>query len=361
MDFLPTKDLRFLVNYMYHEGVFGPTPDWDTDVQQSMLRLGSMFPVRDCVQSKLNGDTRHGLRYTLGNPCDGWTDTYTACVYEQTKAINAAAGDDVDVTIEFRWGLYAPRWNPPGDPYPGGNSGRPPGSYSNLPRAGCVAGPWNGIEMTAPCFGQEIGHNFGLEPAGSPHFQDPNDPGHSKDAHINDVYAFDFVNLRPYNPPPATHFLGDVMNNLAGGAWQGRDLVLFNAYDWEYLRAQFMLLNSTGTEINPAFTYVCGPHVQPKAVPPATWTKVITGQADGPLITWGPHGIHVGPPPRPDRRVARVAIDGLLLVLGELRKQKVGAVYLPYADQPFPMVGSTQAATFHHADFKFGGVPDKRG
>ena len=319
-----------------------------------------MLPVRDCVQSSLNGETRSGLRFAIGKACDGWTATYNDCVYQQTLAINAAAGDDVDVTIEFRWGLYWPQWNPPGDPYPGGNSGRPKPPYNNLRRAACVAGPWNGLEMTAPCFGQEIGHNFGLEPPGSPHFQDPSDPGHSKDSHINDPFAFDFVNGRPFDPAPADHFLGDVMNNTGYGAWQGRDEVMYNAYDWEYLRQQFLQLNSTGTESNPAYTYACGPRVSPKARPPASWIDVISGQADGPLIQWGPHGIIVGPPPKPERQFAKAAIDGLLFELNELRREKVKSVYLPFADEPSPIFGLSAARSLHRSDIRSGGGEDPK-
>jgi hypothetical protein len=108
-----------------------------------------------------------------------------------------------------------------------------------------VTGLWQGIEMTAGGIAQEIGHNFGLEPAGSPHFQDPQDPGHSKDPFIVDSYAFDFVNQRHYSRP-----IGDTMNNTGGGAFQGIDSVLFNAYDWEYLREGIGQLPSTGTEAN---------------------------------------------------------------------------------------------------------------
>ncbi len=249
LSFFPTQDLRLLVAFLIHEGVFGPTTIWYTDIERSMLRLGSMLPVRDGVQPRLNGDTSNGLRYVIGNPCDGYTSGYYDCVYGQTRQINAMQGDHVDVTVEFRPGLYAPDWNPPGDPSPGGNSGRPPAPYSDLRRASCVAGRWQGLEMTAGCIAQELGHNFGLEPPTSPHYQDPNDSGHSKDPFIDDPFAYDFVNRRLYNRP-----VGDAMNNTGGGDWQGADLVAYNAYDWEYLRGGldgtggFMSLGSTGSQ-----------------------------------------------------------------------------------------------------------------
>ena len=240
---LPTKDLRFLVTYLFkgdNPGAFRPTPTWDADVQRSMARLGSMFPVRDGVQSALNGDLRNGLRYWVGTPCDGYVQGYYDCVYQQTRTINSSAGDHVDITIEFRPGFYNDnpcREVPCG---PGGNSARPPAPYSDLHRAGCVAGNFNGIEMTAPCFAQESGHNFGLEPSSSPHYQDLKDPGHSKDPFIKDPDAFDFLNNRAYS------VIGDVMNNLGSGALQGANAVMFNAFDWEYLRQQILKLSSTG-------------------------------------------------------------------------------------------------------------------
>jgi len=34
----------------------------------------------------------------------------------------------------------------------------------------------------------------------------------------------------------------DVMNNFGGGVGQGRDMVLYNAFDWEHLRQRFVKL-----------------------------------------------------------------------------------------------------------------------
>jgi hypothetical protein len=83
----------------------------------------------------------------------------------------------------------------------------------------------------------------GLEPRTSPHFEDPLDPNHSKDPGHFDPIAFDFYLLRPYLPfVPPFGFVGDPMNGLGGGVWQGRDMVLYNAFDWEHLRQKFMQL-----------------------------------------------------------------------------------------------------------------------
>jgi hypothetical protein len=108
-------------------------------------------------------------------------------------------------------------------------------------------------------------------------------------------------------------------------------------------------------KINPAYRYVCGPHVQPKPKPPATWTGIIKGQAGGPLIQWGPHGIVVGPPPKPERRLTAAVIDGLLVLLSELKKEKVRSVYLPYANEPLSIVGSISYRSLQQPDLKIGG------
>jgi hypothetical protein len=232
LQFQPTVDVRFAVVLMRHAGYFEPQPSWTTDVQDSMARLASMLPVRDGIDSTLSGSSCSGLRYQIMNTCDGWND-WDNCTYSQTRALNAqlAPNNQVDVTIEFRWGFYPPDT---GDPYPGGNSGRPAAPYNDLRRASCVSGWYEGRFMTAPCFAQEIGHNYGAEPPGSPHYQDPADAGHSKDPVITDPYAFDFVKRVPFTQ------IGDTTNNAGNGSWMGNDAVLYNAYDWEYLRQQLI-------------------------------------------------------------------------------------------------------------------------
>jgi hypothetical protein len=90
---------------------------------------------------------------------------------------------------------------------------------------------------------QEVGHLFGLEPRTSPHFEDPLDSNHSKDPRHLDPFAFDFYLLRPYLPfIPSGGFVGDPMNNTGRGVAQGRDMILYNTFDWEHLRQKFMRL-----------------------------------------------------------------------------------------------------------------------
>jgi hypothetical protein len=356
LSFRPTRDLRLLVVFLVKSvddggfPPFAPTPEWTTDVTRAMVRLGSMFPVRDCVLDRvLLPDRCHGIQYAIGQPCDGYVPIgdYYDCVYKQTRAINAATRD-VYLTVEYRPGFYFPDYNPPGDPSPGGNSSRPPPPYGDLRRASCVSGTWRGIPMTAPCLAQEIGHNFGLEPPGSPHFQDRDDPGHSKDPQLFDPHAFDFVNQRPYFPLPPGSFLGDVMNNLGRGAWQGADQVLFNAYDWEYLRTQLMLLDSTGTDVNPCSVDPCAPARRTLPRSPAEVRSLVGSRAGGPLWEWTPRGFRPVPPRPSDLRRARFRNDNLLDALRQLERDGVEELYLPVGDEALGLVAEVAPPSSLH-------------
>jgi len=104
--------------------------------------------------------------------------------------------------------------------------------------------------MDGSCIAQELGHNIGLEPPSSPHYQDPTDLRHSKDGPLYDPYAYDFVAHHPLQPGP-DGIVGDVMNNHAGGASEGQDSAAFNAFDFNCMLDQFQSLSSTGSESNP--------------------------------------------------------------------------------------------------------------
>jgi hypothetical protein len=247
MTFRGTKDLRLHVSLIVKPGRPGLEADasWYADLEASLQRLNAMLPVRDGV-APLNADSRSGIRY-ITTECDGWGD-FATCTYGRTRQINASTGDHIDITVEWRPGVYSgPNQTDDG---PGGNSGRPPAPYSDLLRASCVTGVWRGVSISAPGIMQEIGHNFGLEPPGSPHYQDPRDPGHSKDGPLGDPYAFDFIRRRSFTPGP-DGFVGDLMNNMASGVFQGNDSTALNAYDFNYMLDQLQKLPSTGTETHP--------------------------------------------------------------------------------------------------------------
>jgi len=262
INFQPAVDLRLLVFYLYGADWYWPTPAYTEDVRASMLRLGAMFPVRDGVQDKLNTDKCSGIRYQIGNPSEAYGKGCLfkeVCAWDETRQINSAPGDHIDVTVEFRPGLFSPEWIPSGEinNEPGGNSGRPDPPYSDLPRAACVCGFWNGIYPTASCFAQEIGHNFGLVDPSSPHYDGDK---HSKDQIINDPYAYDFVNHRRF-----------VTINDAMGSLSDNDAVMFSAFDWNDLQKKMVAqLQSTGTETN-----ACAP--APPSPILSYWDKSLLG------------------------------------------------------------------------------------
>jgi hypothetical protein len=199
-----------------------------------MRRLAANYPIADGVFEGYRNPQQAGLEYVIGSPCDGWTDP-PSCIYEQTRAYNAQPGPDIDVTVDYRPGLY-----PDGDPHPGGNSGPPGEPYSDLRRASCVAGTWIDRSVTAACFAHEIGHNFGLVPSCSPHW----DGGpHSKDGTFSSPFAFDALRNVPY-----TGNIGDLMGLGAHGAsaWGlGDNLSTLSHFDWDYVLSMLAVGHGT--------------------------------------------------------------------------------------------------------------------
>lgn len=160
----------------------------------------------------------------------------------ETREINSSGSPEhIDVTVSWRRRDYAML------PAPGEGIGGIAKTLQGDRLAVVNGGNLNGREFTAAIMAQEVGHTLGLEPVGSPHYQDPLDHGHSKDPRILDPFAFDFFRLRPYSANTTT-FLGDVMNNFGGGVGQGTDSVLYNAYDWEYLRQRLLELQISSTQ-----------------------------------------------------------------------------------------------------------------
>ena len=73
------------------------------------------------------------------------------------------------------------KYPPPGGEDPDGQDTNYNISPSWNGMAHVVGGNWNGKEVTVSIMAQEVGHLFGLEPRGSPHFEDHLDTRHSKD------------------------------------------------------------------------------------------------------------------------------------------------------------------------------------
>jgi hypothetical protein len=357
--FLPTKDLLLFVVFQYHEGFFYPTNGWSIDIYTSMRRLGSMFPVRDGIgELSPPSSNVNGLRYAIGDPCDGWTANYYSCVYGQTRRINAPAEhvhpltrDRIHVTVEFRWGFYDPG-NPAGyDPHPGGNASRPPPPYSDLPRASAVGGiypPSSRRYITAPLIAQEIGHNFGLEPPDSPHYDGG---GHSEDPQIEDPFnAFDFIREQPYYPPSPGLYLGDIMS----WAWdQGNNSTLFNTFDWEHLRKEIMKLLSTGSDVNPNYISerdpsqisLRDPSIEPQLpTKQQYYEKILEPKAEGYQWQWTTRGIQAIKPAIMGKKSNPPISESLHSILAHLDDEEdVDLVYLPIGDKPLTIAGRNLA------------------
>jgi hypothetical protein len=208
-----------------------------------------MLPVRDGIKFGL-AQQNAGICFLFGENIDPFNCPSGACTQDEkvdkllkeTKSINSAGtSEHVDATIGWR-----PRdttmFPPPGGENAGGKA------FPSQALASFVGGNESGREKTASVMAQEVGHIFGLEPADSPYFDGG---GHSRNRAVIDPFAFDFLLLKPYRPVGGD-FIGDVM----GVGWhQGKDMVLFNAFDWEHLRKRLVQLPhlsaSTAAKVRP--------------------------------------------------------------------------------------------------------------
>jgi hypothetical protein len=239
---------------------------WLFELHEAMVRLGAMFPVKDGVYFGSQPPAHDGLGYLIGENVDAWPTVcpngeppstpdnqypnFLVCdgdlmnKHNTEEAIRLRSnGTRIDITVV--WRPRDPLKTPPPDGEPCG--GRAPFGVSPPPdrRLGSVCGGrWHNVENTAPIMAQEIAHNFGAVSGFSPHTDGGN---HSKDISILDPYAFDFVLLRPYYPV-TNGYLGPFVGDVMSYAWQqGKDLTLFNAYDWEHLRdrlSKFSMVSS---------------------------------------------------------------------------------------------------------------------
>jgi hypothetical protein len=356
MVFLPSGRLRLLIH-----NVIGMSP-WSTKIESNITwlfemfkgleRLSAMMPVRDGIKLGLT-HTDAGICFTYGEELDAWpaicpSGSAPPCTpgeifdrnMRETREINASGtAERVDATVVWR----------PRDlafPSPGGEGmGGRAISYNSPPGtglAGVVGGNKNGKEFTGALLGQEIGHLFGLEPPDSPHFDDPMNPRHSKDPVLNDPFAFDFYHLKPYRPT-GTAFLGDVMSTAV---WQGSDMTLYNAFDWEHLRQKFVKL--PGVASSSARAKRSAKEKQDGLV--ATLDAAFTGAAikvknpgeampDGQGLAW--HWTAHGFQPvakgggKKGASVMAPGVEGLRSWLADLG---VTEFYAPVGDRPLPMV-----------------------
>lgn len=213
-----------------------PNLDWLVELFQALERLSAMFPVRDGIKFGL-AQQNAGICFVFGENIDLFNCLSGPCTLQEkidkllkeTKIINSAGtSEHIDATVGWR-PRDTTKFPPPGGESTGGKA------FPGLALASLVGGNEGGREKTASVMAQEVGHIFGLEPAASPHFDGG---GHSRNRAVIDPFAFDFLRLKPYQPMVGD-FIGDVMGV---GVHQGKDMVLFNAFDWEHLRKRLVQL-----------------------------------------------------------------------------------------------------------------------
>ena len=224
---------------------------WLADLVDSMIRFGAMLPVSDGVFLGSNPSSDDGLAYIIGENIDAWPAVcpkgaapsepdkqypeFLVCPEDEMKeSILAEAkfwkSQNVRVDVTLAWRLRdATRPEPAG-----GNA-----VYNSAPDNGyatAVGGLQNGFETTASYMAQEIAHTFGIVSGDSPY---TDGGGHSILVDLMDPTAFDFVRLKPYYPSDDP--VADVMGIALG---RGRDLTLFNEFDWERLRQRLVEISA---------------------------------------------------------------------------------------------------------------------
>lgn len=246
--------LRLLIHNLVGTAPWGtniqPDFSWLINMFHSLERFSAMLPVSDGLKFGLTHDDA-GLCFLYGENIEAWPQTCPSgngppCSEADIVKLNLAETEQingggtiehVDATVSWRpWDPLFPVANGEGVGGAAFYFDVPPGTGL----AAVVGGIRGGRDHTAALVAQEVGHLFGLEPPESPH---SDGGGHSKDNALVDPFAFDFYLLKPY-APPAGQELGDVMSP---GWGQGRDLVLYNAFDWEFLRNRLAALWSRST------------------------------------------------------------------------------------------------------------------
>jgi hypothetical protein len=381
LGFLEPGRLRLLIHNLVGTAPWGtkiePNFAWLIEMFQSLERLSAMLPVSDGIKFGLT-HTDAGLCFLFGENIDAWPEVCPSgnpppCTKDEMIALNLSETNQinaggtlahVDATISWR-PRDATKFPPPGGEGVGGQAI----SYNSPPGKGLaviVGGRLNGKEFTAPLVAQEIGHLFGLEPRESPHFEDPLDGLHSKDRSVIDPFAFDFYLQKPYQPLLGD-FIGDVMNNFGGGLSRGRDMVLYNAFDWEHLRKKLPRLPDVFRAIASEKRLSKDQHDNlvddwHKRFADETEIKVaypgrVLSAREGFEWHWTSLGFQPGKSVRA-RKTKSGLTPGVEVIRAWLEDLGIKEVYAPVGDHPLHMViNPNTATTMHSEDFDvFGGI-----
>ncbi|MEA3037475.1 MAG: streptogrisin [Sphingomonadales bacterium] len=248
---LPTRDIIVAVDRIHADNINPGTSQEVQGIRDSLTRLAAIWPVRDGIGA-LDGDRSAGLRYVLNNQpqsygCNGdpKTSDCQLCPFLLSRLNRAPGLDSINLGIGTR------------SQDAGENMGGIAPNFCPNQSVG-----WASVVMSAPSapgMAQETGHVFGLEPSNDPHFD--RTPGiqsmHSVDNTIEAADAEQGFDIQTNAAFPNPTF--DAMHQQVCGCVN--TAVSYNAWDWEYLRAHFAKLASTGPTAAAHFTTSTAPAV----------------------------------------------------------------------------------------------------
>ena len=226
---LPTKDLRMMVSRVWSNTGPAAKPGEVEAAIEAMKRLAAVYPVRDGI-STLDGDYGAGLRYNFDNNPQGPPnqDGNLGPSWDEYKS-PPAGKDRLDKALAYR--------------FP--DVGEASGASTQPAYKGWL--PWSLIVWQGPIpqvFSHETGHNTGLEPPSSPHFDPTGQASHSKDQTIDATDAADGFDIEFSQPLPAPTY--DIMFPTGPAPGYSPDQVCLNSWDWEFVRNQLLKSSSTG-------------------------------------------------------------------------------------------------------------------
>jgi hypothetical protein len=226
---LPTKDLRMMVSRVWSGTGPAAKPGEVQAAVDAMQRLAAVYPIRDGI-STLDGDYNAGLRYNFDDNPQGPPnqDGNLGASWDPFK-MPSPGKDSLDRALAYR--------------FP--DVGEGVGASTQATYNGWL--PWSLIVWQAPIpqvFCHETGHNTGLEPPTSPHFDPTGQASHSRDLTIAASDAADGFDSQFAQPFPVPTY--DIMFPTGPSPGYRLDEVALNSWDWEFVRNQLLKSSSTG-------------------------------------------------------------------------------------------------------------------
>lgn len=241
---LPTKDVVVAIDRVNAGDVNPGTAAELQAAREAIERVAWMWPVRDGIDAP-DRNRSAGLRYVVNNRpqgygCDGDPkhSDCQLCPFLASWSNRPANVDSIHAGVAFRFQDH------------GESMGGIAPTFCPNQSIG-----WASVVMNTPVvsgWAQEIGHVFGLEDTSSPHYE--TNPAiqakHSKDTLIDTAEADAGFDIQFNRAFPSSVY--DAMHQVACAC--PADQNSYSSFDWEFLRRQFLKLNSTGPSLPTSFT-----------------------------------------------------------------------------------------------------------